>query len=137
MAQVGRPTDYNDEIVSKICELLMMGQSLRSICRQDNMPGLSTICEWLSKRVEFAEQYARARETQADLMAEDIIEIADTAKDKNNAHAVQVRVDARKWIASKLKPKTYSDHLKVEAEIKGDIKITFNLDNDIPPNHAI
>ncbi len=53
-------------------------------------------------------QYARAREEQADFYADEIVTIADTEPD---AATARVRVDARKWVASKLKPKRYGDKL--------------------------
>ena len=39
----------------------------------------------------------------------------------------KLRVDARKWVASKLKPKKYGDKLDVDANVEGTIKITMNL----------
>lgn len=82
-----------------------MGRSLLKICAEPEMPAYSTAMEW---RIEsgFAEKYARAREDQADHYADEIIGIADTEEDPNRA---RVRVDARKWVASKLKPKNYGE----------------------------
>ncbi|MBU2052465.1 hypothetical protein KKH13_04650, partial [Patescibacteria group bacterium] len=55
----------------------------------------------------FFKRYARARDEQADTLADEITYIADTEPDANKA---RVRVDARKWVAAKLKPKKYGDH---------------------------
>src|SRR4051812_14958854 len=63
-----------------ICERMIEGQSLRSICREDGMPGKTTVMRWLGEDDEggaLRDQYARAREAMADAMAEDILEIAD------------------------------------------------------------
>lgn len=66
--------------------------------------------EWLGKHAEFAAQYARAREEQADHYADELLEIADTTKDPNKA---RLQIDARKWKASKLAPKKYGEKLDI------------------------
>ena len=103
----GRPTKYSDKLAAKICEQLSMGRSLRSVCQDKGMPAASSVFLWLQKHPEFSEQYARAKEESADAMAEDMLDIADhgslSPQDK------RVRIDTRKWLASKLKPKKYGD----------------------------
>ncbi|CAB4121084.1 hypothetical protein UFOVP154_22 [uncultured Caudovirales phage] len=97
---------------------------------------MSTIFKWLNAFPEFAEQYARAREAQADTLADELTDIADDGSNdwmerkdaegviigwRENGEAVQrsrLRVDTRKWIASKLKPKKYGD--KTETTLVGD-----------------
>lgn len=103
---MGRPTDYNQDIATRICELLVEGHSLRAICRRKEMPGLSTVFQWFPKHPDFAEQYARAKEEQADTFADEMLDIADTEEDVQRA---KLKVDVRKWIASKMKPKRYGD----------------------------
>lgn len=119
----GRPTDYTPELTARICERLAVGESLRSICRDDEMPSMASIFLWLSKHPEFSEQYARAREAQAESHADRIVEIADD--DTIDPNHKRIMVDARKWVASKLKPKRYGD--KAEVEHKGDVGITVNI----------
>lgn len=132
---VGRPSTYSEDITSAICARLAEGESLRSICRDDDMPVLSTVFLWLSKHPEFSAQYARAREAQADALFEDILEIADDARNdwmrisgdddegyRLNGEHVQrsrLRVDARKWMAGKLRPKAYGDKAVVEGPGEG------------------
>tara|TARA_R100001086_G_C11694547_1_gene219570 strand:- start:3 stop:410 length:408 start_codon:yes stop_codon:yes gene_type:complete len=113
----GRPTDYNEAIAAHICSEMAGGRSLRSICEDEGMPGRSTVFQWLAKHKEFADQYARAQEDRTTAFAEDIIEIADDG----NAEDVQrakLRVDARKWLMSKMAPKKYGD--KVTQELTGE-----------------
>lgn len=107
-----------------VCERLAEGESLRSICRDEALPASSSIFKWLGQHPEFAEQYTRAREEQAETLAAEIVGIADedqtTTKSIGedmtivvfDATAVarnRLRVDARKWVAAKLKPKVYGD----------------------------
>lgn len=127
-AKKGRPSSYNEEIAEKICAGIMAGYGLRKICSQEGFPHIATLFVWLSKADHpFYEQYARAREVQAEFLADELIELADDdSRDVSgelqmpNGVAVQrsrLKVDTRKWIASKLLPKRYGD--KVQSELTG------------------
>lgn len=119
----GRPSIYSEELAAEICRRLMEGESLRQICEDDAMPTRTTVHDWLANKDDFSVQYARARELQADTYADDIIAEADKANDKDSAAAAKVKVDARKWVASKLKPKRYGDKLDLDATIEGKLTI--------------
>lgn len=104
----GRPTLFTEELANKICNDLAEGKSLRTICSDEKMPSRETVRLWLrdERHSEFLGQYARSREEQADHYADEIVEIADTEEDAQRA---RVRIDARKWVASKLKARSYGD----------------------------
>ncbi len=112
----GRPSRYTPELAAVICERLAEGESLRSICADKAMPGLSTVMGWLfdDKHEGFPEQYARAREAQAELRADEITDISDGVQHgaSEAVQAARLRVDARKWIAAKLLPKRYGNKLQ-------------------------
>jgi hypothetical protein len=91
-----------------ICERIASGESLKAICESQGMPSRETVYVWLASDSEFSDKYARAREDQADYYADEIIDIADKDSDPNKA---RVRIDARKWKASKLQPKKYGDKI--------------------------
>ncbi len=132
---VGRPTKYSKKLVDDICGLIVDGLSVREISRREDMPAMSTIFSWLDKYEDFAEQYARAKDMQIEMMAEEILDIADDAQNdwmerRNEDGEVigevvraehitrsRVRIDARKWLMGKLKPKKYGD--KVVQEVTG------------------
>ena len=133
---------YSDELFALICERIADGESLRKICADEDMPSVASFMRWLGdeKNEALREQYARARERQADFYAEEIIQIADdgsndTYKDEDgNVRTDQdvigrsrLRVDARKWYASKLAPKKYGDKIEVDNTIKGKIEHDVNL----------
>lgn len=125
----GRPTIYSDDLCDRICALLAQGKSLRTICKSEDMPCVSTIFNWLRTNEDFLQQYTKAKEESADALVEEILDIADDGtndwnethdeegKNKgwkfNNEHyqRSRLRVDARKWYASKLKPKKYGETL--------------------------
>lgn len=138
---MSRPSIYSEELALAICERMAEGESLRTICKDDDMPCLKTAMLWLSdgKHPEFLQHYVRAREIQADTMAEDILNIADNGLNDSqvdddgkvfiNQDVIarsRLRVDARKWLASKLAPKKYGDKLDLEVTGKdgGPIEYT-------------
>lgn len=127
-AKKGRPSSYNDELAEKICAGIMAGYGLKKICSAEGFPHIATVFNWLTKPDHpFYDRYVRAREVQAEFMADELIELADDeSKDVSgelqmpNSVAVQrsrLKVDTRKWVASKLLPKRYGD--KVQAEVSG------------------
>lgn len=112
---VGRPTIYSDDVAGEILERIMGGESLRSICEDAHMPSKFTVLKWLREKEDFSAHYARAKEEQADSLEDDILAIADLPLDPADK---RVRIDARKWIACKLKPRKYGD--KVTQEVTGE-----------------
>ena len=105
--RTGRPSTYSEAVANDICERIALGNSLRSICMGDDMPHMSTVFKWLGQQPTFAENYTRAREAQADAIVDDILDIADDKSlDPNDR---RIRIDTRKWLAGKMRPKKYSD----------------------------
>lgn len=125
----GRPSTYTDEMGDRICDLLTEGRSLRKICMSDEFPAASTVYVWLDRFPSFAEKYTRAREAATEDMLEDILEIADD--EKLDAQDKRVRIDTRKWVMGRLKPKKYGDKQQVEVGNKeGEtLKVESNMDN--------
>lgn len=114
----GRPSDYTHELTEKICNLLMEGESLRSICKRDDVPHIATVLAWLHRHEEFHEQYVRAREIQAEVMAEDILMFADGSSEEAGSVAkARLQVDARKWYASKVATRRFGEKVQHEQKI--------------------
>lgn len=119
-------TRFTQEIFDEICVRIASGESLRKICKDEKMPNLTSVWKWLNNNEELSKQYARAREEQAEYYADEITEICDAempmdAFGKIDAGAVnqaRLKIDSRKWIASKLKPKRFGDYTKIQAEVK-------------------
>lgn len=127
---MGRPSDYTPEIASEICGRLIEGESLRAICRDDGMPHAATVCRWLGEHEAFREQYARAREAQADILFDEILHIADTPQDGVKTKVLpdgtvesqhgdmidhrRLQVDSRKWMLGKMQPRKYGDKQTLE-----------------------
>jgi hypothetical protein len=108
---MGRKSTYTPEIAEEICRRLAHGESLAGICRDSHMPPPSTVRKWAVEDVSgFGARYARARQDQANHLAESIIEIADNATDANLA---RLQIDARRWYAAKVAPKAWGDNMQV------------------------
>jgi len=133
----GRPSDYTQELADRICSELALGKSLRTVCKSDDTPEISTIFRWLRTHPEFNQQYAKAKEESADALLEETMDIADDGSNdwiasndpdnpgyRTNGEAIQrsrLRVDVRKWAMSKLKPKKYGE--KIDATVGGAINV--------------
>ena len=128
----GRPTTYSEKIVDSICEqIAKSNKGLHHILKSNHsFPSFSTFFKWLGTKeyVYLSDKYARAREIQAEFIADEIIEIADTCRQgkkivkKPGGQEIttgdmiersRLQVDARKWKASKLAPKKFGDKIDV------------------------
>ena len=146
----GRPSEYSQDKADAICELLAMGYSLRTVCSEDSMPSAATVFKWMREHDEFLKQYEKAKQESTDAMAEDLLDIADdgtndwitkTNKDGSEYEAVnaeviarsRLRVDTRKWLMSKMKPKKYGEKLDVVSDgekLEGLVIIKTNDDTE-------
>lgn len=133
---MGRPSSFDDEIAATICERLAAGESLRAICSAEEMPDRGTVIRWVLSNEYFAAKYAQAREIQAELLVDEMQEIADDGTNDwvertgrggeslgwmVNGEAVarsKVRLEQRRWYAEKLLPKKYGvrQELKLTAD---------------------
>lgn len=123
----GRPSEYSQERADLICEQLALGKSLRTICAADEMPSIATIFNWIRRYPEFLEQYTRAKEESADALTDEMVDIAD---DKTgDPQRDRLRVETRKWIAAKLKPKRYGDKVDLthSAPDGGPVGVEFHI----------
>jgi hypothetical protein len=124
VAKRGRPSEYNEKIAFEICALIVNGCSIREICSKKGFPSLTGVFQWLEVYPDFARRYARARELQAEVYADEIVALSNKAligtRIKNgpkgketivgdNVERSKLQVDARKWVAVKLLRKKYGD----------------------------
>lgn len=142
---MGRTSTYTEAIAAEICERLASGESLRAICRDERMPPHPTVLGWVLDDLQgFADQYARARAIGLDVVADDLLDIADTPvigeETEDDGDKVKVKrgdmlghrklqVDTRKWYLSKLAPKKYGD--KQAVELSGSLAVTDMSDDEI------
>lgn len=129
--KIGRPPLYNKELGEKICRVVSATtDSIKKICQKNpDFPSYTVIHEWRLDYPEFADQYANARRNQAELLAQEILEISDDSSqdmietengikfNSEFAARARLRVDSRKWIACKLLPKIYGDKIQSETTV--------------------
>lgn len=128
-----------DAPLEELCSHIASGGHLNGFCKARGIP-YTTMLGWINadSAPARAEMYARAREDRADLLADEILDIADDAKgdiyidddgvERTNHEVVaraKLRVDARKWIACKLKPRVYGDKLQQEVTGKDGRPVEF------------
>ncbi len=108
-------TTYTTELGDKICQRLASGESLITICDTEGMPSKSTVLLWVVKGdrgeepyVSFSDQYAHAREAQAESIMDEVVYISDGSGDVNRD---RLRVDTRLKAMARMHPKKYSERL--------------------------
>lgn len=148
---MARPkTDIPQETYDSIFkDIASSSLSLKSICKKHNVPYNAFYNQMLDSD-ELINRYARAKQLQADVLADEIIDIADDATndymslqleegeiekiDHEHVNRSRIRIDARKWKASKLMPKKYGD--KIEHELKGSVVSKIVTEVVDPTNNA-
>lgn len=132
----GRPSDYTPELADAICQRIALGESMRGICRDDDMPDRGTVLNWLAEHEDFATKCGRARVLCADALEEQMQEVADDGTNDwmerrseaekgagvmtgwvlNGEHVQRskLRVSTLQWRAAKLNPKKYGEKITQE-----------------------
>ena len=134
-----------DNIFEYVCQEIEKGRALRNVLKDENMPSTSTFYQWLDNDEVKAKQYARATEVRADIIFDDILAIADentndTSINENGIEVVnndviqrsRLRIDARKWVLSKLNPKKFGDKTIHSGDAENPIQTTFSILNIDP-----
>jgi hypothetical protein len=119
----GAPTTKTPTLIAAICEAIASGVSVRATCETLKI-SRSALHDWLLEDHEFADQYARAKDLGMDLLAEEVIEIADFSRedtyttddgtvkvDNEVVRRSQLRIEARKWYVGKIAPKKYGERM--------------------------
>jgi len=136
----GRPSTYTQDIADEICAGLAEGKSLRTVCSANHLPCVKTVFNWFRTKDGFLQQYTRAKEESADALTDEMLDIADDGTNdwatqqlgedgpevevlnKEHIQRSKLRIETRKWLASKLKPKRYGD--KTTTEHTGNLGLT-------------
>jgi hypothetical protein len=106
------------------------GPIITQYLRGTGMPTFVTVFNWRRAHPEFLEQYARAREDQADAHAEEMLDVARQAVNAKSSEEVQgfrLLVDTLKWRAMKMRPKSYGDKVTLD----GDLSVRTMTDAEI------
>jgi hypothetical protein len=144
---------YSEEDINKKKEFLIeqvanttLGLRRLKKLYPDKIPAVSTLMLWLKEDSKFSEQYTYAKQLQAELMVDEAMAIADDDSkdiikidldgieiekiDHEHINRSRLRVDVRKWHASKLAPKLYGDKVFQENDNRNTNHNTnINFDN--------
>ena len=120
------PIDSYHEVIERINDGDSVSDAVKGIMTR------KTFYFGLKKYPELGDIYARACEVRAERIFEEILEIADDSsgdeievnvdgmvESRQNHEFVQrskLKIDARKWILSKMQPKKYGDKLDVTSD---------------------
>jgi hypothetical protein len=127
-AGIGRPSEYTEAQGEAICAWIRQGKSLSEYCRQAGM-GIETPYRWMRTYPEFRERYTSAQEDRADTLADQLLAVVDDLPQDATMEQVQIaklRLEARKWIASKLRPTKWGDKQTIE-HTGGGISINIGI----------
>lgn len=142
-----RITKFDRKVADKILMKLRAGVSLNKICQNPPMPTREQFYSVWLKDEDFLAEYMLAKEIGVESVIDDILAIADDTsvdtikfktkdgRDAEKANYIglkrsELKIEARKWYASKIAPKKYGNNLKVEAENKNSGELKIILVND-------
>jgi hypothetical protein len=130
--------EYSPQLGEEICLRIAAGETLKKICKGSSMPNKDTVIRWVLKKPDFAEMYNFARQVQAELLGDEILDIAkDNSNDKNedgtpnhaNVQRSRLEVDTIKWYLARINARKWGD--KVTSEVTGkDGAPLVNIDLD-------
>lgn len=152
----GRPSEYSDEIAAEIVRRLSAGETLTRICADDHMPERTTVWRWTCGERgapdTFGNDYARAREEQAAVYFDEVVDLSDGAAEAADAiadeaservdakqaaseyrrvyseeiQARRLRVDSRKWVLARMNRRKYGDssNVKLSGDSESPIRTT-------------
>jgi len=113
--------EVEDELFNRVAK----AEAIRNICGSNGLPAWETFRKRLNSDETFQARYARAKEDAADTLFDQVLSIADSQEgdviqvdgndsvNHDNINRARLRIDARKWLAGKLRPKVYGDKIDV------------------------
>ena len=117
-----------------ICDIIISGKSLRTALSKVKLSS-QTFFVWIREDEIMSKQYAQATVERAELMFEDMLDIADkapkltntkfgTTVDTGDIQHKRVKIDTRKWALSKMNPKKYGNTPDGSDDSDNEITIT-------------
>jgi hypothetical protein len=132
---------YDPQKGAIICDRIAKGESLTAICKDVNLPSITTVFRWLDTEgnESFVRDYTRARQLQghaAYLEIQEVerrMQVPKKVSDPDNEGKLisnpeyldpntgRVLIDSIKWRAGRMLPKTYGD--KLDLDVSGDVNV--------------
>jgi hypothetical protein len=117
---------YTPELADEIVERVSQGEPLAQVCRDEHMPGLRTVYDWMDRDDALSARIARARVVGYDMIAVDAMRIADTViegvETEETENGIKVKrgdmlghrklqVETRLKLLAKWDPKRYGERV--------------------------
>ena len=109
-----------EDVLHMVCDQVANGMSLSEIGGNEGIP-YSVLWRWLNAEGRM-EAYRVALEARADKEAHDVLHIADGAT-AEEVGVAKLRVDARKWAASKWDRERYGEASKVQMDVRYQVDL--------------
>lgn len=132
----GRPSKYTPEIADEIVNRIATGEPLRQIAREEHMPHWTAIYDWMERDKEFSLRIAHARERGEEAIAQECLEIADSAKNdwmeahgqdsegyRLNGEHIQrskLRIETRLKLLAKWNPRKWGEKVDMNHGVQPD-----------------
>jgi hypothetical protein len=131
--------EFDPVLADEILERLADGDSLASICCDEEMPDERSVRRWARNHGDFGAKYAVARRLGYEKRADELLEIADDSSadwidtgngvfDSVHVNRARLMIDTRKWLLSKMLPKVYGDHVTVAGDPDQPIHVVQQID---------
>jgi hypothetical protein len=141
-----RPTVPSAALLEAICERIANGQTTSEVVRDETMPTWNVLYRWREQDEDFNRAYTIARQSCCEKWADEIIEIADDASNdyvervlknggtqtvwsRENFERSRLRVDSRKWTASKVLRHVYGEKSEVDLRTPDGVSIDVTTRN--------
>lgn len=147
-AKRAQPNRFSHDTCDEIVERISKGETMREICREENMPVWQSVYRWMESDEDFKRRIAGAREMGFDAIAQDCLRIADTpivgvrtmvdgrgetiTREDMLGHR-KLQVETRLKLLSKWDPKRYGD--RIQADVTAKV-ITATIDATMSPEAA-
>lgn len=110
---------YTPKLFEKICDRIACGESVAAICRSKGFPSRESFYQWTRRDSASKKAYLKACAMRSQVYVEQIMDVLDNLGNEatsNQINAARLRIDATKWVASKLQPRLYGDRIKIDDE---------------------
>lgn len=121
--------EWTPELKEEIVRRTASGELLKNILANENMPSKETVWREQKRDPDFAANLTEARKVAADTLAEEILEISDDASEDyrpdgsvnfEQVARSKIRIETRKWLASKFDPARFSDKVQTDITSGGE-----------------
>lgn len=122
----GRVSTYSEEVAKRICDRIEQGETLASICRDDDMPAVRTVSRWQKDNPSFGADFVRARDIGHDAIA---ARLRETARGKGESTGDIMRdkliIETDLRLLAKWDPRRYGDKLEIKQKGKARVEVSF------------